>query len=127
MMKDLNVPGAAVAVIKDGEVIISEGFGYRNIETKEAVTPHTRFAIGSSTKAFGTLSLSLLTQQQKFNWDSPVQSFIPNFSLSEVLASSQVTGRDLASHRTGVSRHEALWYSSSLSRKISLKNKTFTT
>ncbi|WP_242314389.1 serine hydrolase [Bacillus cereus group sp. BfR-BA-01355] len=117
MMKDLNVPGAAVAVIKDGEVIISEGFGYRNIETKEAVTPHTRFAIGSSTKAFGTLSLSLLTQQQKFNWDSPVQSFIPNFSLSEVLASSQVTGRDLASHRTGVSRHEALWYSSSLSRK----------
>ena len=103
MMKDLNVPGAAVAVIKDGEVIISEGFGYRNIETKEAVTPHTRFAIGSSTKAFGTLSLSLLTQQQKFNWDSPVQSFIPNFSLSEVLASSQVTGRDLASHRTGVS------------------------
>ena len=64
MMKDLNVPGAAVAVIKDGEVIISEGFGYRNIETKEAVTPHTRFAIGSSTKAFGTLSLSLLTQQQ---------------------------------------------------------------
>ena len=53
-----------VAVIKDGEVIISEGFGYRNIETKEAVTPNTRFAIGSSTKAFGTLSLSLLAQQK---------------------------------------------------------------
>ncbi|MGQ0416869.1 serine hydrolase domain-containing protein [Bacillus sp. HC-TM] len=117
MMKDLNVPGAAVAVIKDGEVIISEGFGYRNIETKEAVTPNTRFAIGSSTKAFGTLSLSLLAQQKKFNWDTPIQSYIPNFTLSELLASSQVTGRDLASHRTGVSRHEALWYSSSLSRK----------
>ncbi|OQR56152.1 serine hydrolase [Bacillus sp. CDB3] len=117
MMKDLNVPGAAVAVIKDGEVIISEGFGYRNIETKEAVTPSTRFAIGSSTKAFGTLSLSLLAQQKKFNWDTPVQSYIPNFSLSELLASSQVTGRDLASHRTGVSRHDALWYSSSLTRK----------
>lgn len=41
MMKDLNVPGVAVAVIKDGEVILSEGFGYRNIETKEAVTPNT--------------------------------------------------------------------------------------
>lgn len=64
MMKDLNVPGAAVAIIKDGEVIISEGFGYRNIETKEPVTPNTRFAIGSSTKAFGTLSLSLLAQQK---------------------------------------------------------------
>ncbi|KFN01490.1 serine hydrolase [Bacillus clarus] len=117
MMKDLNVPGAAVAVIKDGEVIISEGFGYRNIETKEAVTPKTRFAIGSATKAFGTLSLSLLAQQKKFDWDTPVQSYIPNFSISDILASSQVTGRDLASHRTGVSRHDALWYSSSLTRK----------
>ncbi|WP_263704962.1 serine hydrolase [Bacillus thuringiensis] len=117
MMKDLNVPGAALAVIKDGEVIISEGFGYRNLETKDAVTTSTRFAIGSSTKAFGTLSLSLLAQQAKFNWDSPVQTYIPNFSLSELLASSQVTGRDLASHRTGVSRHDALWYSSSLTRK----------
>ncbi len=64
MMKDLKVPGAAVAVIKDGEVILSEGFGYRNIETQEAVTPSTRFAIGSSTKAFGTFSLSLLAQQK---------------------------------------------------------------
>ncbi|KAA0765385.1 serine hydrolase [Bacillus sp. SH5-2] len=117
MMKDLKVPGAAVAIIKDGEVIISEGFGYRNIETKEPVTPNTLFAIGSSTKAFGTLSLSLLSQQKKFNWDTPVQSYIPNFSLSDILASSQVTGRDLASHRTGVSRHDALWYSSSLTRK----------
>lgn len=66
MMKDLNVPGAAVAVIKDGEMIISEGFGYRNLETKAPVTPRTLFAIGSSTKAFGTLSLSLLAQQKKF-------------------------------------------------------------
>ncbi|HDR5371235.1 TPA: beta-lactamase family protein, partial [Bacillus anthracis] len=92
MMKDLNVPGAAVAVIKDGEMIISEGFGYRNLETKAPVTPLTLFAIGSSTKAFGTLSLSLLAQQKKFNWDAPVQSYIQNFSLSELLASSQVTG-----------------------------------
>ena len=56
--------GAAVAVIKDGEMIISEGFGYRNLETKAPVTPRTLFAIGSSTKAFGTLSLSLLAQQK---------------------------------------------------------------
>ena len=72
MMKALHVPGAAIAVIKDGEVIISEGFGYRNIERKEAVTPQTRFAIGSATKAFGTLSLSLLAQQKKFNWENPL-------------------------------------------------------
>ena len=117
MMKDLHVPGAAVAIIKDGEVIVSEGFGYRNVEKKEVVTPQTHFAIGSATKAFGTLSLSLLAQQKKFDWDTPLQSYIPNFSLSDIFASSQITGRDLASHRTGVSRHDALWYSSSLTRK----------
>lgn len=64
MMKDLHVPGAAVAVIKDGEVIVSEGFGYRDSKQKKPVTPQTRFAIGSATKAFGTLSLSLLAQQK---------------------------------------------------------------
>ncbi|WP_459503615.1 serine hydrolase [Bacillus sp. C1] len=117
MMKDLQVPGAAVAVIKDGEVIVSEGFGYRNLEQKEPVTPQTRFAIGSTTKAFGTLSLSLLAQQKKFDWDAPVQSYIPTFSLSDVFASSQITARDLASHRSGVSRHDALWYNSSFTRK----------
>jgi len=117
MMKDLHVPGAAVAVIKDSEVIVSEGFGYRNLEQKEPVTPQTHFAIGSATKAFGTLSLSLLAGQKKFDWDAPVQAYIPTFSLSDVFASSQITARDLASHRSGVSRHDALWYNSSLKRK----------
>ncbi|MEY8347188.1 serine hydrolase [Bacillus cereus] len=117
MMKDLNVPGTAVAIIKDGEVIVSEGFGYRNLEKKEPVTPQTRFAIGSATKAFGTLSLSLLAKQKKFDWDVPVQSYIPTFSLSDVFAGSQITARDLASHRSGVNRHDALWYNSSLTRK----------
>ncbi|WP_195696749.1 serine hydrolase [Priestia megaterium] len=117
MMKDLNVPGAAVAVIKDGEIILSEGFGYRDIENKKPVTPNTLFAIGSSTKAFGTLSLSLLAQQQKFNWDKSVQTYIPTFSLHDPLASSQTTARDLASHRSGVSRHELLWHGSSLTRR----------
>ncbi len=97
--------------------MISEGFGYRNVEKGEAVTPKTLFAIGSATKAFGTFSLSLLAQQNKFSWDAPVQSYIPTFSLSDVFATSQVTGRDLASHRTGVNRHDTLWYNSSVTRQ----------
>ncbi|MED4240971.1 serine hydrolase, partial [Priestia megaterium] len=75
------------------------------------------FAIGSSTKAFGTLSLSLLAQQQKFSWDKSIQTYIPTFSLHDPLVSLQTTARDLASHRSGVSRHELLWYGSSLTRK----------
>ena len=117
MMKDLHVPGAAIAVMKDGEVIISKGFGYRDLKKKEPVTPQTRFAIGSTTKAFGTLSLSLLTQQQKFEWDAPVRSYIPSFSLSDLLASENVTARDLACHRLGINRHDILWSNFSLTRK----------
>ncbi|MFC3882101.1 serine hydrolase [Bacillus songklensis] len=117
MMKDLKVPGTAVAIIKDGEVILSEGFGYRDIENKKPVTSNTLFAIGSSTKAFGTLSLSLLAQQQKFKWDTPVQTYVPTFALHDPLVSSEITARDLASHRAGVSRHDLLWYGSSLRRK----------
>jgi CubicO group peptidase (beta-lactamase class C family) len=117
MMKDLHVPGAAIAIVKDGKVILSKGFGYRNVEKKQPVTPQTRFAIGSSTKAFGTFSLSLLAQQNKFDWDAPVQSYLPSFSLCDKLASDQITGRDLAAHRSGVGRHDILWYSLPLSRK----------
>lgn len=117
MMKDLHVTGAAVAVMKDSEVIISKGFGYRNLEKKEPVTPQTRFAIGSTTKAFGTLSLSLLAQQQKFEWDAPVRSYIPSFALSDSLASEHVTARDFACHRLGIDRHDILWANSSLTRK----------
>ncbi|MGG0239753.1 serine hydrolase [Bacillus rhizoplanae] len=122
MMKDLNVPGAAVAIVKNGEVVFSEGYGYRDTKNKKAVTSKTLFAIGSSTKAFGTLSLSLLAQQQKFNWDTPVQTYLPTFSLLDPLASAQTTARDLASHRTGVSRHDLLWYAASLSRKDIAEN-----
>lgn len=117
MMKELNVPGAAVAIVKDGEIVLSEGFGYRDVEHKKPVTPSTLFAIGSSTKAFGTLSLSLLAQQRKFDWDEPIQTYLPTFSLHDPLVSSQTTARDLASHRSGVSRHELLWYQSSFTRK----------
>lgn len=117
MMKDLSVPGAAIAVIKDGEVIMAEGFGYRNVEKKEPVTPQTRFAIGSTTKAFGTLSLSLLAQQQKFEWDAPVKSYIPSFAFSDPLASKHVTARDLACHRLGINSHDVLWSNPSLTRK----------
>ncbi|ENQ3108861.1 beta-lactamase family protein, partial [Bacillus cereus] len=53
MMKDLNVPGAAVAIVKNGEVVFSEGYGYRDTKNKKPVTPKTLFAIGSATKAFG--------------------------------------------------------------------------
>ncbi|TPG68528.1 class A beta-lactamase-related serine hydrolase [Brevibacillus laterosporus] len=117
MMADLHVPGAAIAIVKDGNIIVSKGFGYRNLEKIEPVTPQTRFAIGSTTKAFGTFSLSLLEQQKKFDWDTPVQSYIPYFSLSVIVANAQITTRDLASHRSGIGRHDLLWYIHSLSRK----------
>jgi CubicO group peptidase (beta-lactamase class C family) len=88
MMTNSHVLGAAVAIIKDGKVIMSKGFGYRNIEKKEPITTQTTFPIASTTKAFATFALSLLTQRNKFDWDAPVQSYLPSFSLSDELASA---------------------------------------
>ncbi len=115
-MKDWKVPGAAIAVVKDDKVVFSEGFGYRNIEKSLKVTPETVFAIGSATKPFTTASMGLLVNEGRLDWDSPVKNYLPTFKLYDSVATEQSTPRDLASHRTGLSRHDLMWYSSPFTR-----------
>jgi len=116
-MKEWNVPGIAIAVIKDGNVILSKGYGYRNAEKQLEVTPNTLFAIGSATKAFTVMSMGLLVDEGKLNWDKPVRTYLPEFKMYDLFASVRMTPRDLVTHRSGLPRHDAMWYNSSLSRK----------
>ena len=116
MLQDFGCAGAAVAVIKDGEVILSKGFGYRNIKTKELVDSDTLFAIGSASKAFCSLDLGILADQAKLAWDTPVREYMPSFGLMDAYASEHATARDLLSHRTGFPGHELLWYNSLITR-----------
>ncbi|MBM3814433.1 MAG: serine hydrolase [Acidimicrobiia bacterium] len=116
-MKEWKVPGVAIAVVKDGKVILSKGYGQRNIKENLPVTPKTLFAIGSSSKAFTAISLALLADDGKLEWDKPVRDFLPEFRLYDQTMTERMTPVDLLTHRSGLPRHDLVWYSSPLSRQ----------
>jgi len=115
--KALKVQGTAIAVIKDNEVIHCQGYGLRDVKNDLPVDADTIFAIGSSSKAFTTLALGILVDQGKLEWDRPVREYIPTFKLHDAFATDRMTPRDLVSHRSGLPRHDLMWYGTSKSRK----------
>jgi len=110
--KAFHVPGIAVAIVHGDSVMFAKGFGVREVGASAPVTPDTRFAIGSTTKAFTTAAMGILVDEGKMSWDDPVRKHIPFFHLSDPLADANVTMRDIVSHRTGLSRNDLLWYGS---------------
>ncbi len=117
VLKDSKVPGLAMGVVKDGKVIFAEGFGYRDREQKLPVTTKTLFAIGSCTKAFTTMAIGMLVDEGKVEWDKPVRNYLPAFELKDEYITANMTVRDLVTHRSGLPRHDGLWYGSPLTRK----------
>lgn len=111
-----HTPGLAVAIIHKGEVVLSKGYGLRDVARNLPVTPETVFAIGSCTKAFTTMAMALLVEDGKLDWDKPIRHYLPSFKLYDPVASEHMTPRDLVCHRSGLPRHDFLWYGSSLSR-----------
>ena len=109
-----NIPGVAIAVVKDDKVIFSKGFGLSEIESNRRVTPETLFAIGSTTKAFTSTLIGMLVDESKMNWDDPVDKHIPEFRLKIDTGDEKVTVRDLLCHRTGFTRMGILWTGGSL-------------
>jgi CubicO group peptidase (beta-lactamase class C family) len=116
-LKAWHVPGAAVAVVRDGEVVYLKGHGVRAVGGREAVTPDTVFPLASCTKAFTTTALAMLVDEGKLAWDDPVRKHVSFFHLSDPLADRDVTLRDLLCHRTGLGGHDLLWYRSPLSQE----------
>jgi len=82
-METWNVPGTAIAVVKDDEVAFAKGYGVRNVNTGEPVTPRTLFAAGSTTKAFTTAALGMLVDEGKIGWDDKVIDHLPEFRFSD--------------------------------------------
>jgi CubicO group peptidase (beta-lactamase class C family) len=109
-LKVWGVPGAAVAVVRDDEVIYLRGHGLRQAGGDRPVTPDTVFPLGSCTKGFTTTLLAMLVDEGKMGWDDPVRKHLDWFHLSDPLADRDVTLRDLVTHRTGLGSHDKLWY-----------------
>src|SRR6266567_9325703 len=116
-LKDWKCVGFAIAVIQDGKVILSKGYGLRDLKHNQPVTPKTLFAIGSSTKSFTVTSLGVLADQGKLDWDKPLHEYLPDFRLMDQFATERMTPRDLVTHRSGLPRHDLVWYNSPFSRK----------
>jgi CubicO group peptidase (beta-lactamase class C family) len=110
MIVDWHVPGLAIAVVKGGQVVYEKGFGFRDREQRQPVTPATLFAIGSATKAFTTFTLGTLVDEGKLDWDKPVRTFLPGFQMYDPSTTAMITPRDLVTHRSGLPRHDLLWY-----------------
>jgi len=86
-----KVPGVAVAVIAEGRVVFCQGFGLRDRGQNLAVTPQTLFPIASCTKAFTTTGLALLVDEGRLEWDIPVRTYVPDFTLHDPVATERLT------------------------------------
>src|SRR5262245_30894996 len=120
-----QVPGASLAIVRGDEVVYLEGFGVRELGGDKKVTPDTVFAIASCSKAFTAAAVGVLVDEGKMTWDDPVRKHLPSFRLSDPLADSQVTVRDLLCHRTGVPRNDVLWIDSPWGRDDLLRRVAF--
>jgi CubicO group peptidase (beta-lactamase class C family) len=117
VMKDFKVPGVGIAVVKDGKVILAKGYGFRDAENHLPLTTKTLFPIASITKSFTVTTLGMLVDEGKLNWDKPVREYLPGFRMYDPVSTDQLTPRDLVTHRSGLPRHDLIWYASSFSRK----------
>jgi len=117
MLKEWNIPGMAVGAIKGGKVVLLKGYGYRNLEDRQPVTPQTLMAIGSNSKSFTVVLLSQLVDEGKLDWDKPVTDYLPDFQLKDDYATKNFRVKDLVTHISGLPRHDALWYGRTNNRK----------
>lgn len=101
-METFNVPGMAVAVIKNGDIISKKGYGVQSIETEKPVDTNTLFGVASNTKAFTSAALAQLVDEGEIDWDTKVRNIIPEFKLYAPFVTEEFTIRDLLTHRSGL-------------------------
>lgn len=101
-LKAFDVPGMAVAVIKDGKLVHAKGYGVRSLNTMQKVDENTLFGIASNSKAFTTAALGILVDEGKIHWDDQVIDYIPEFRIYDPYVTNAFTIRDLLTHRSGL-------------------------
>lgn len=105
-MAEWQLPGLALAVIKDQETILIKGYGVRDVDSRLPVTTDTQFLLCSITKSFTAAGLGLLVDDGKLDWTRPVREYLPEFRLYDPVATERVTVRDLLCHHSGLPRHD---------------------
>jgi len=112
VMTDWNQPGMAIAIVKDDKVVFAKGYGTRELGKNAPVDADTVFAIASNSKAFTTAALAMLVDEKKIAWNDKVSKYLPDFQLYDPYVTSELTIRDLVTHRVGLDTFsgDLLWY-----------------
>ena len=105
-----EVQGVAVAVVQGDDEVLNAGFGFADVESNRKMSADTVLAIGSSTKAFTVTALGTMVDEGLLDWDKPVREYLPGFRMHDAFATEHLSVRDMLSHRSGLPRHEFLWY-----------------
>lgn len=117
VLKDWQVPGVGIGIVKDGEVILAKGYGFRDVDGKKKADANTLFAIGSSTKAFTAATVAMAVDDGLIDFDEPVKTYLPNLKMYDDYTTENITVRDMLCHRSGLPRHDLVWYGSDKSRE----------
>ena len=114
-MRTFEVPGLAIAIVKDDAVVVAKGYGVRKLGEPAAVDGKTLFGIASNTKAFTATALAMLVEEKKVEWDAPVVRYLPAFAMFDPYVTRELTVRDLLVHRSGLGlgAGDLLWWPSS--------------
>ncbi len=117
IVADWNVPGIGVGIVVRDRLVFARGYGYRDYGKKLPFTPTTTVPIASNTKLFTAVAVGLLVEDGKLDWDKPVRQFVPGIRFHDDHLDASVSIRDMLSHRTGITRHDMIWYKSEFTRK----------
>jgi CubicO group peptidase (beta-lactamase class C family) len=124
-MQKWEVPGLAIAVIKDDELVLARGYGVCEVDSNRPVTKDTVFSIASCTKSFTAACIGMLVDEKKVQWDDPVQKHWPAFAVADPYVSQNATLRDLLCHRTGLVHGDLLFVKADFSNDEILKRLKF--
>lgn len=116
-LEEWKIPGAAIAIVQNDRVVYVQGYGTKDVNGSDKITPDTLFQIASTSKAFTATSLAMLASDGKLTFDDRVRDHLDYFRLDDTCADANVTLRDIVSHRTGLSRHDELWDNSPFTRE----------
>jgi len=116
VMKDFNSPGIGIAVVSGDQLVFAKGYGYRDYGQKLPFTRNTLFQIASNSKLFTAVAAGMLVEEGKLAWDQPIKEAVPSIQFQDRDLDARVTLRDMLAHRTGITRHDSIWYKSDDSR-----------
>ena len=121
-LRDWNLPGLAICIVKDGEVIM-KGYGVKESGKPDKVDENTLFMIGSNTKAMTGTALAMLHDKKKLSLDDKVVKWLPDFKMKDAWTTKELNLRDLLSHRIGMETFQGdfMYWTSSLSDKQSIE------